>query len=57
MNLKSQFALGAALLVMGSLLSTNAVASTKSGSTHERSVTYHDRTPKAHVHESHPHHT
>jgi Spy/CpxP family protein refolding chaperone len=57
MNSKTQFALAAALFVLASLVSTHAVAATKSGGTHARSVTYHDRTPRAHVHESHPHHS
>lgn len=57
MNSKYQFVPATALLVLTSLVSTHAVAATNSGSTHARSVTYHDRTPRAHVHESHPHHS
>ena len=57
MNAQYQVALGSALLILASLVSTPAVAESKSGTPHAHSITYHDRTPKAHVHESHPHHS
>ncbi len=56
MKSKFQFVLGASLLFLMCLAPAYAYASHKSGTAHTRTQTYHDRTPRAHVHGSHPHH-
>jgi hypothetical protein len=55
MNPKVKFVLGVVALALISLVPAYA-ASHKSGGSHTRSQTYHDRTPKAPDHGSHPHH-
>ena len=55
MNSMAKFALVSVVFALTSLVPAYA-ASHKSGSSHTRSQTYHDRTPKAPTHGSHPHH-
>ena len=44
------------LVALLALAPASAYASRGSGGGHRRSQTYHDRTPKAHRHGSHPRH-
>jgi hypothetical protein len=55
MNSIIKFALVSVVFASMSLVPAYA-SSHKSGSSHTRSQTYHDRTPKAATHGSHPHH-
>ncbi len=49
-----QIALVCLLIAMTALMSASAYALNSPGG-HPRTQTYHDRTPRAHVHGSHPH--
>jgi hypothetical protein len=51
-----QVILASWVVLLTVLVPVSAYASRTPGSTHTRSQTYHDRTPKAHTHGAHPHH-
>jgi hypothetical protein len=50
-----QIVFASLLVVLMASVTASAYASSPMGGHHVRSQTYHDRTPKAHTHGSHPH--
>jgi hypothetical protein len=51
-----QVALASVLIALVNFVPAYAYATKNTGTARTHSQTYHDRTPKAHTHTSHPHH-
>jgi hypothetical protein len=57
MKPKVQIALAAVVVALVGLTPAYASTGHRSGATHPHAQTYHDRTPRAHVHDTRAHHS